>query len=71
MKSLYGKNLASLQELCAAERLPRFAAKQIARHLYVRRTADFALMTDLSLEARARLAATCSTGASRRPHRSR
>ena len=49
---LYGKTLARLQELCTELGLPRFAAKQIARWLYVRRVTDFAQMTDLSLKAR-------------------
>ena len=49
---LYGKTLARLQDICAELGLPRFAAKQIARWLYVRRVTDFAQMTDLSLKAR-------------------
>ena len=49
---LYGKTLAHLQSICTELGLPRFAAKQIARWLYVRRVTDFAQMTDLSLKAR-------------------
>lgn len=49
---LYGKTLARLQSICTELGLPRFAAKQIARWLYVRRVTDFAQMTDLSLKAR-------------------
>ena len=51
IEPLYGKNPTQLQEICAAEGLPRFAAKQIARHLYVRRATDFGQMTDLALAA--------------------
>ncbi|MBO5860518.1 MAG: 23S rRNA (adenine(2503)-C(2))-methyltransferase RlmN, partial [Alistipes sp.] len=49
---LYGKTLTRLQSICTELGLPRFAAKQIARWLYVRRVTDFAQMTDLSLKAR-------------------
>lgn len=55
-QSLYGKTLSQLKALCEAEQLPRFAAKQIARWLYVRRVTDIQQMTDLSLAARTRLA---------------
>lgn len=54
-ESLYGKTLSQLKALCEAEQLPRFAAKQIARWLYVRRVTDIQQMTDLSLAARTRL----------------
>ena len=54
-QSLYGKTLSQLKALCEAEQLPRFAAKQIARWLYVRRVTDIQQMTDLSLAARTRL----------------
>ncbi len=55
-QSLYGKTLSQLKALCEAEQLPRFAAKQIARWLYIRRVTDIQQMTDLSLAARTRLA---------------
>lgn len=54
-ESLYGKTLSQLKALCEAEQLPRFAAKQIARWLYVRRVTDIQQMTDLSIAARTRL----------------
>ena len=41
---LYGKTLTRLQSICTELGLPRFAAKQIARWLYVRRVTDFAQM---------------------------
>lgn len=55
--SLYGKNPAELAALCAELGLPRFAAKQIARWLYVRHTEDPMEMSDLSLKNRELLAA--------------
>ena len=48
--------LSQLKELCEKENLPRFAAKQIARWLYVRRVREVQQMTDLSLAARTLLA---------------
>ena len=54
-KSLYGLTLNELQTLCAELSLPRFAAKQIARWLYVRRVKTIEEMTDLSKAARAAL----------------
>lgn len=49
---LYGKTLPQLQELCAKESLPRFAAGQIARWLYVNRVDDIEQMTNISVAAR-------------------
>ena len=63
-QSLYGKTLSQLKALCEAEQLPRFAAKQIARWLYVRRITDIQQMTDLSLAARTRLAERYELGLS-------
>jgi 23S rRNA (adenine2503-C2)-methyltransferase len=54
-KCLYGLTLSELQTLCAELSLPRFAAKQIARWLYVRRVKSIEEMTDLSKAARAAL----------------
>ncbi len=54
-QSLYGLTLSQLQSLCAELSLPRFAAKQIARWLYVRRVESIEQMTDLSKSARAAL----------------
>ena len=51
--SLYGLTLEQLQAICEQHSLPRFAAKQIARWLYVRRVQDIDQMTDLSKAARA------------------
>ena len=54
-QSLYGLTLSELQTLCTDLSLPRFAAKQIARWLYVRRVKSSEEMTDLSKAARAAL----------------
>ncbi|WP_288320820.1 23S rRNA (adenine(2503)-C(2))-methyltransferase RlmN [uncultured Alistipes sp.] len=56
-ETLYGKNPEELAALCAELGLPRFAARQIARWLYVRGTEDPVRMTDLAATARERLAA--------------
>ena len=53
---LFGKTLEELQQVVAAEGLPRYAAGQLARWLYVKRAGSFDEMTDLSREARRRLA---------------
>ena len=55
MEFLYGKTPDELALLCAEERLPRFAAGQIARWLYRRHEERPAAMTDLPAAARARL----------------
>ena len=53
---LYGKNLAELAALCAETGLPRFAAGQLARWLYVKHIEDPMLMTDIPSARRALLA---------------
>ena len=53
---LYGKSLPQLVALCEEFRLPGFAARQIARWLYVRHVEDPLRMTDLAAAARQRLA---------------
>ena len=47
--------MEQLQAICEQHSLPRFAAKQIARWLYVRRVQDIDQMTDLSKAARTAL----------------
>ena len=59
---LYGMTLSNLQKVCEKEHLPRFAAKQIARWLYVKRVTDIDQMTDLSKAARKALAASYTLG---------
>lgn len=56
---LYGKSPEELAALCAELGMPRFAAKQLARWLYVRHTEDPYAMSDLSLKNRELLAARC------------
>ena len=53
--NLLGKTLPHLQELCAGEGFPRFAAKQLCDWLYKKRVESIDAMTNLSLAQRARL----------------
>lgn len=55
-ETLYGMNPTQLATLCAELEMPRFAAKQLARWLYVRHIEDPMAMTDLAAAHRARLA---------------
>src|SRR5699024_1011379 len=61
-KPLYGMNLAQLEALAARTGLPRFAARQIARWLYVKHIDCIEKMTDLPAAARASLAAEYAAG---------
>jgi 23S rRNA (adenine2503-C2)-methyltransferase len=54
-QSLLGLTLPQLRTVCAECGLPPFAAKQMARWLYVARATDIDAMTDLSLKGRAAL----------------
>lgn len=54
---------AELDALCAELRLPAYAARQIAPWLYARHAEGIHAMTDLSLEARGRLAERAEIGA--------
>ena len=54
--------LAQLQTLCEEEHLPRFAAKQIANWLYVKRVGSIDEMTNLSKASREALAARYTLG---------
>ena len=54
-KDLLGMSLAELQQLCEAEGMPKFAAKQICDWLYAKRVDSIDAMTNLSLKARSRL----------------
>lgn len=58
---LYGKNPAELEAICSELGMPRFAARQIARWLYVKHVEDPAQMTDLSAANRIRLAERFTT----------
>lgn len=62
MIDLFGMTLTQLQQLCAAEGMPKFAAKQIADWLYAKRVDSIDAMTNLSLKARSRLAEIAHIG---------
>ena len=55
-QTLFGKNLQELATLCNELKMPRFAARQIARWLYVRRVEDPLRMTDIAAANRNLLA---------------
>ena len=57
MTPLLGKTLAELQDITNALGMPKFAAKQIAQWLYVKRVRSVDEMTNLSKENRARIVA--------------
>lgn len=59
---LIGMTLAQLGEVAKEMALPRFAAGQMARWLYVARVSDIEAMTDLSKDARRRLAERYTVG---------
>ena len=53
--NLLGMSLAELQQLCAEEGMPKFAAKQMCDWLYAKQVDTIDAMTNLSLKARGRL----------------
>ena len=59
---LLGKTLSELQEMALQQRLPSFAAKQIAQWLYQKRVTDIGQMTNLSKAARAALSERYEVG---------
>lgn len=59
---LAGMTLGQLQQVAAKCGMPRFAAKQMCRWLYEKRATDIEQMTDLSKQARARLAENYCVG---------
>ncbi|MBO7457671.1 MAG: 23S rRNA (adenine(2503)-C(2))-methyltransferase RlmN [Paludibacteraceae bacterium] len=62
MEVLLGKTLTELQEVALNVGLPKFAGKQLAEWLYVRRATDFDAMTNISLKGREALKASYSIG---------
>lgn len=62
LQPLYGMTLAELGALAAAEKLPRYTARQIARWLYGRHVQSLEAMTDLPAAARLRLAERFEVG---------
>ena len=62
MLPLLGKTLAELQEVALSVGLQKFAGKQLAEWLYVRRVTSFDEMTNISLKGREALKANYTTG---------
>ena len=62
METLLGKTLSELQDLALRIGLPKFAGKQLAEWLYVRRVTDFDAMTNISLKGREALKANYTVG---------
>ena len=62
MEVLLGKTLAELQAVAQEVGLPRFAGKQLAEWLYVRRATTFDEMTNISLKGRDALKAHYTIG---------
>lgn len=62
MKKLLGLNINELQEVALSVGLPRFAGKQIADWLYVKRVTTIDEMTNLSLRGRQALSEQYETG---------
>ena len=62
MEVLLGKTLTELQEVALRLGLPKFAGKQLAEWLYVRRVTSFEQMTNISLKGREALKAQYTIG---------
>jgi len=62
MEVLLGKTLEELQSVALSVGLPKFAGKQLAEWLYVRRVTDFDAMTNISLKGREALKASYVIG---------
>ena len=62
MEVLLGKTLAELQAVAQEVGLPRFAGKQLAEWIYVRRATSFDEMTNISLKGREALKARYTIG---------
>ena len=64
MEKLLGKTLTELQSVAQQVGLPKFAGKQLAEWLYVRRVSSFDEMTNISLKGREALKAHYTIGRS-------
>ena len=62
MNTLLGKTLTELQTIAQEVGLPRFAGKQLAEWIYIRRATSFDEMTNISLKGREALKANYSIG---------
>ena len=58
MDTLLGKSLSELQAIAQSVGLPKFAGKQLAEWLYVKRVGTFDEMTNISLHGREALKAS-------------
>ncbi len=62
MVTLLGKTLTELQDVAISVGLPRYAGKQLAEWLYVKRVTDFSDMSNISLKGREKLAEQYAIG---------
>ncbi len=62
METLLGKTIEELQSVALGVGLPKFAGKQLAEWLYVRRVLSFDEMTNISLKGREALKASYAIG---------
>lgn len=62
MNTLLGKTLIELQAIAQEVGLPRFAGKQLAEWIYIRRATSFDEMTNISLKGREALKANYNIG---------
>ena len=62
MNTLLGKTLTELQTIAQEVGLPRFAGKQLAEWIYIRRATSFDEMTNISLKGREALKAKYTIG---------
>ena len=62
METLLGKSLSELQDVALSVGLQKFAGKQLAEWLYVRRVTSFDQMTNISLKGREALKARYTIG---------
>lgn len=62
MDVLLGKTLAELQEIALSVGLPKFAGKQLAEWLYIKRVSRFDEMTNISLKGRNALSSAYTIG---------
>ncbi len=62
MSCLLGKNIEELQQIALSVGLPKYAGKQLAEWLYVKRATSFDEMTNISLKGREALKAAYTVG---------
>ncbi|MBQ4390580.1 MAG: 23S rRNA (adenine(2503)-C(2))-methyltransferase RlmN [Paludibacteraceae bacterium] len=62
MSCLLGKNIEELQQVALSVGLPKYAGKQLAEWLYVKRATSFDKMTNISIKGREALKAAYTVG---------